>query len=142
SISMRECVDAVLTIQQHRLGERIRVETKIDDTDTVECYPSLIGQAIMNLVSNSIDAIVGEGSIVLVAGIQGGDYEIVVEAGGSRNPPELRERVVEPFFTTRPVGTGTGLGLAITYSIVQKHGGSLELLHAPRRGTRAVISFP
>jgi len=50
--------------------------------------------------------------------------------------------VLEPFFTTKPVGQGTGLGLSITHSIVQKHRGSLELVPGPERGTIATIRIP
>jgi signal transduction histidine kinase len=54
----------------------------------------------------------------------------------------LRDRVLDPFFTTKPVGQGTGLGLSITYSIVRKHGGTLELAEADGGGTKATIRFP
>jgi len=142
AISMQECVDAVLTIQQHRFGERITASTHIEQPDIVSCYPSLISQAVMNLVSNAIDAITGEGAIRIFAGDRGSCYEIAVEDTGTGIPMDLRERVIEPFFTTKPVGSGTGLGLAITYSIVQKHGGTFELKDAEGGGTRAVIRFP
>jgi signal transduction histidine kinase len=52
------------------------------------------------------------------------------------------ERVLEPFFTTKPVGQGTGLGLSITHSIAQRHGGTLELGPNPGGGTIATIRFP
>lgn len=141
-VSIKECIDAVLTIQRYRLGEDIRVSIEVDTADNVACYPSLITQAVMNLVSNAADAIVGTGSIAIRAGRMGETYEIVVEDSGTGIPPELRERVIEPFFTTKPVGTGTGLGLAITYSIVKKHAGELILAERPEGGTRAVIRFP
>jgi len=141
-VSIRECIDAVLTIQRYRLGDDIRVTIEVDATDNVACYPSLITQAVMNLVSNAADAIPGAGAIDIRAGRRGEDYEIVVEDTGTGIPPELRERVIEPFFTTKPVGSGTGLGLAITYSIVKKHAGELELGERPEGGTRAVIRFP
>jgi signal transduction histidine kinase len=50
--------------------------------------------------------------------------------------------VVEPFFTTKPVGKGTGLGLSITYSIVKKHDGTLEFSDGPDGGTQATIRLP
>ena len=57
-------------------------------------------------------------------------------------PEELRERVFDPFFTTKEVGQGTGLGLSITYSIIKKHGGTLQLLPAAGGGTLAEINLP
>ena len=61
---------------------------------------------------------------------------------GQGIPDELRERVLEPFFTTKPVGQGTGLGLSITYSIVRKHGGTLQLSHREGGGTVVAIRLP
>jgi two-component system, NtrC family, sensor kinase len=61
---------------------------------------------------------------------------------GAGIPGELRDRVLEPFFTTKPVGQGTGLGLSIAFSIVKKHGGTLHLGDAPGGGTVATIKLP
>src|SRR5690606_22434020 len=110
--------------------------------DVIECYPGLLNQAIMNLVSNAIDAIEGEGVVRLSSGVEGGMYEIVVADTGKGIPSELRERVLEPFFTTKPVGQGTGLGLSIAYSIVKQHGGTLELRDRAGGGTEAVVRIP
>jgi two-component system NtrC family sensor kinase len=56
-VSARECVESVLTILRHRFEKRIAVETRYGEPDCIECYPGLLNQAIMNLVSNAIDAI-------------------------------------------------------------------------------------
>jgi signal transduction histidine kinase len=112
------------------------------EPDSIECYPSLLNQAVMNLVSNSIDAIDGPGTITIRTGAVGDAYRISIDDTGSGIRPDLRERVLEPFFTTKPVGLGTGLGLSITYSIVQRHGGTLELCDAEGGGTSAIISIP
>lgn len=142
SISMQQCVDSVLTILRHRLTDRIHVVMEIDEPDIVECYASLISQAIMNLITNSIDALEGDGTIRIRAGQRGKHYEIAVDDTGAGIPPELHARVMEPFFTTKSVGSGTGLGLSITYSIATKHGGTFELRALPEGGTSAVIQFP
>jgi two-component system, NtrC family, sensor kinase len=142
SISMRECMDSVLTILNHRLKDRIRVDLFIGEQDSIDCYPSLLNQAIMNLVSNAIDAIPGEGTIGISASAEGDSYTITVTDTGPGIPEHLRERVLEPFFTTKPVGKGTGLGLSISYSIVKKHAGTLELLPAEGGGTKAIIRIP
>jgi two-component system NtrC family sensor kinase len=141
-VSVSESVEALLTILEHRTRGRIRIETRFGTPDSIECYPSLLNQAVMNLVANSIDAIEGEGKITISTGGSGGSYTIVVEDTGVGIPPELRDRVLEPFFTTKPVGRGTGLGLSITYSIVERHGGSLLLRDASGGGTTAVITLP
>ena len=141
-VSIRECVESVLTILGHRLRGRIQVETKFGLPDQVDCYASLLNQAIMNLVSNSIDAMAGSGVLRITTGLQGDLYSIVVVDSGPGIPAELRERVLEPFFTTKPVGQGTGLGLSITYSIVRKHQGTIELSEPPGGGTSIAIRFP
>ena len=107
-----------------------RFQTSFGSPDLVDCYPSLLNQAVMNLIANSMDAISGAGTIAITTGAVEGAYQISVRDTGTGIPPELRERVLEPFFTTKAVGEGTGLGLAITYSIV-KHGGTLKD-HLPR----------
>jgi len=96
----------------------------------------------MNLVSNSIDAIDGPGRIGIRTGGNAETFEIVVTDTGHGIPLPLRERVLEPFFTTKPVGQGTGLGLSIAYSIVRKHDGTLELGDADGGGTSATIRIP
>jgi two-component system NtrC family sensor kinase len=142
SVSVKECVQSVLTISKHRLNERIQVVTELGEPDTIECYAGLLNQALMNLVSNAIDAIDGEGTLTIKAGASGNEYRISVADTGSGSPEALRQRVCEPFFTTKPPGKGTGLGLSITYSIVQKHGGYLDIEGNGERGTRMTIRIP
>lgn len=135
-------VASVLKILQYRFQDRIRVRTHFGYPDAVECFPGLLNQALMNLVVNAIDAIDGEGVIEITTGADDGHYVIAIADTGHGIPDELQARVLEPFFTTKPVGTGTGLGLSITCSIVQKHEGSLTLLPRPGGGTIATIRFP
>jgi two-component system, NtrC family, sensor kinase len=142
AVSVAECVASVITILLHRLESRIRVDTHFGYPDVVECFPSLLNQAIMNLVANAIDAIEGDGVISITTGADGDHYVIVVSDTGRGIPEELRQRVLEPFFTTKPIGLGTGLGLSITYSIVQTHGGTLDLESREGGGTVATIRFP
>ncbi len=141
-VSFQECVDSVLTILQHRTKERIEIVTDLQPPDLIDCYPSLLNQVLLNLIANSIDSIESKGTISLSAGADGEDFVICVTDTGHGIPPELRERVLEPFFTTKPVGKGTGLGLSIAYSIVKKHEGSIQLDERPGGGTSVSIRFP
>lgn len=141
-VSMRESVDSVLTILQHRLRDTIQVETSFGEPDLFDCSPGLLNQALMNLITNSLDAMKDHGTLSIRTGQEGDEYVISVADTGPGIPEDLRERVLEPFFTTKPVGEGTGLGLSITYSIVHKHGGRLELDTAPGGGALIKIRLP
>ena len=141
-VSIRECILSVIPILEHRMKGRITLQTHFSELDTVLCYPSLLNQAIMNLLTNAIDAIDGPGTITVTTDAVDGQYVIMVRDTGHGIPSDLRERVIEPFFTTKPVGQGTGLGLSITHSIVEKHRGTLELAPADGGGTVAILKFP
>jgi two-component system NtrC family sensor kinase len=141
-VSIRECIESVLTILDHRTKDRIEVVTSFSPPDMLDCFPALLNQVLLNLVANSIDAIEDQGRISVTAGAVNDAYVISVADTGSGIPAELRERVLEPFFTTKPVGQGTGLGLSIAYSIVKKHEGRLEITDAPGGGTLTTIRLP
>jgi two-component system NtrC family sensor kinase len=141
-ISAREAVESVLIMSRHRLGELIEVETRYGEPDELECYSGLLNQAIMNLVSNAIDAMPDGGRLSITTGVTGAHYAISVVDTGVGIPSDLRQRVCEPFFTTKDPGQGTGLGLSITYSIVQKHGGALDIEANGERGTRVTLRIP
>jgi len=141
-VSVRESVESLLTIVGHRLKSRIRVVSRFGEPDRLDCYPGLLNQALLNLISNSIDAIQGEGTIEIATGADGDVYRIAITDSGHGIPEEIRSRILEPFFTTKPVGEGTGLGLSITDSIVRKHGGMLEFADAEGGGTVATLRLP
>jgi two-component system NtrC family sensor kinase len=144
-VSVRESVEAALTILQHRIGQRVEVLTHFGEPDVLDCYAGLFNQAVMNLISNAIDAVDATGSggtITITSSVRDGWFELVVEDNGSGIAPEIRDRTFEPFFTTKAVGDGVGLGLSITYSIAKKHGGDVELRPRDGGGTLAVLRFP
>jgi DNA-binding response OmpR family regulator/anti-sigma regulatory factor (Ser/Thr protein kinase) len=142
TISVRESIDSVLTIVGHRLKDHIEVTTRYCDPDLCECYPSLLNQALLNLISNAIEAIEKEGTLSVETQCEADDFRIIITDSGHGIPKAIVERVLEPFFTTKPVGQGTGLGLSITDSIVRKHRGTLVFEDAPVRGTRVTMTLP
>ena len=143
-ISPRDSVQSVLTILQHRVDQRdISITTELSEPEMLDCFAGLFNQAVMNLVSNAIDAIDGEGGAIRVSsGVRDGWFELSVVDTGCGIPAEVSDRIFEPFFTTKPVGRGTGLGLSITHSIAERHGGTVSLSPNGERGTRALLRFP
>jgi two-component system NtrC family sensor kinase len=141
-VKVSECVESVLTILRHKFDGRIEVTTHFGHPDVLDCYPSLLNQAIMNLVANSIDAIEDRGHISISTGADCEGYAILIADTGHGVPADLRDRIFEPFFTTKPVGQGTGLGLSITYSIVERHNGMIDISPRTGGGTLATIRLP
>jgi sensor histidine kinase regulating citrate/malate metabolism len=78
-----------------------------------------------------------------------GEYKIVIWKNTNPRlrqwqwyPPDLKDKIFQPFFTTKPTGQGTGLGLSLSYDIVKSHGGELEVNSTEGEGTEFVIQLP
>jgi two-component system, NtrC family, sensor kinase len=99
-------------------------------------------QALLNLVSNAVDAMPEGGRLRLAARTDGDGVALVVTDSGPGIPPEDLSRVFDPLFTTKPPGKGTGLGLPILREVVEAHGGTVRLESRPGEGTTATVRLP
>jgi signal transduction histidine kinase len=108
----------------------------------VEADRRLLERAVVNLLENALQAVGDSGSIVVRVRRPGkeGRAEIEVEDSGPGIDPEVRERIFEPFFSTKT--GGSGLGLALVRKIAEDHGGGVGLESAPEGGTRARLWLP
>src|SRR3546814_7516299 len=127
---LRTDIESTLTLLGHRLTRGIRVVTDFAADNALYCAPGTLNQAIMNIVTNAIDAVGEQGTITVATRRSGDRYEISVVDDGPGVPPRLRERIFEPFFTTTDVGEGTGLGLAIASQVVARERGTIEIRNA------------
>jgi two-component system NtrC family sensor kinase len=139
---IKENIESVLAILHHRIDGAVTIKACYAPDNVIDCFPATLNQAIMNLVSNALDAIRGTGEIFITTARTDRDFTITVADTGPGLPPEIRERIFEPFFTTKPVGAGTGLGLAITYRIVHAHKGSIEAREREGGGAAFVMTIP
>jgi two-component system nitrogen regulation sensor histidine kinase NtrY len=123
----------------------VRFRLQLDEPLTpFVCDRRQIGQAFTNLIKNAVEAIVAKGENaegeVTVSMRQRGDLLLVdVADTGCGVPPELRDRLFEPYVTTRQ--RGTGLGLAIVKRIVEDHSGRLDLQNQPEGGALVRMEF-
>jgi signal transduction histidine kinase len=100
----------------------------------------LIKQALMNLVTNAIEAMKQGGSLRLKTACSNGAVTLEVSDTGPGIPPALRNKVFQLYFTTK--GNGSGIGLAMTYRAVQLHNGTIEFESAEGQGTTFRLQFP
>ena len=125
---------------RHMIGERPIRFSVTNAAFDVQTDPALLGQALLNLVRNAVEAIPAAqpGEVRIEASAcEGGGMSIVVADDGPGIPEGVMARLFEPFHTTK--ASGTGLGLAITRKLVQSLGGSLEVRRGQRCGTEAEI---
>ena len=97
-----------------------------------------VAQALLNLLLNAIYVTARGGQVRVRVRHRGGHSGLAVEDEGPGIPVPLRERVLDPFFSTKPEGEGTGLGLSVTRAIIDAHGGELTF-EFPERGTVATV---
>ncbi len=140
---VRQLLDSTLVMFQHRIDRRIDVvRDYAPDLPPVPCCPAELNQVWTNLIDNALDAMGGHGTLTVGARREGDAVLVEVGDTGPGVPEGIRERIFEPFFSTKPVGQGTGLGLDISWRIVvQKHRGGLRLAGGPG-DTRFQVRLP
>ncbi|MGF1521805.1 MAG: ATP-binding protein [Leptolyngbyaceae cyanobacterium] len=162
AVNIHEGINSTLLLLQHRLKERldipaIQVVFNYGNLPPVECYPSQLNQAFMNILANAIDAL-EEKNIertcheikenpsqitIQTSWINSNWVETSISDNGIGMPDSVRQHIFDPFFTTKAVGKGTGMGMPISYQIItEKHQGKLDCFSIPGEGTKFIIQIP
>ena len=159
-VDLHECIDSTLMILQHRLKAKpedvaIELVKEYGHVPMIECYPSQLNQVFMNLLCNSMDALEKETAIQepskahfplirIQTGCVGSDRVFIkISDNGPGMSEDVRSRIFDAFFTTKPAGKGTGLGLSISHQIiVEKHQGQLLCDSTPGHGAEFTIEIP
>ena len=115
----------------------------LDEEHLVECREAEIGQVIVNLINNACDAVKDENQRWVKVEVCSNSEKVFIQVtdSGPGIPDDLKEKILKPFFTTKPVGQGTGLGLSITKSILDAHQGQL-CLDENSKNTKFVVELP
>jgi two-component system, NtrC family, sensor kinase len=173
AVDMHEGIESTLMILQSRLkaqGDRpaIVITKDYGEMPLIECYAGQLNQVFMNILSNGIDALEEsmqdkqwmqenlqqyslsadepEPFLELCIHTELINLErvrIKIKDNGKGMPEKVRQKLFNPFFTTKPVGKGTGMGLSISYQIItEKHGGTLQCFSAIGQGAEFVIEIP
>jgi four helix bundle protein len=129
------------------------METDFDENlPKIEIVPQDIGRVLLNLITNAF-YVVNEKSksheetdykplVTIRTTVNNGSLNIAVLDNGPGIPEEIKDKIFQPFFTTKPTGEGTGLGLSLSYDIVKAHGGTIRVESDTRLGTTFTILLP
>ena len=137
-VSTTKLIDDVLPLCNEKFKEGVRL-TVVNEAPgvLVFCRPIQISQVLLNLLLNAYDAVQSSEDkwVSLKLARHESRIEISVIDSGPGVEPDVRKRIMEPFFTTKPVGKGTGIGLSISHKIIQSHESELRLdeRHQPTR---------
>ncbi len=155
--NLNQIIENIHKLLRRLVPESIDFTTSLSSVNlTVLVDSGQIEQAVLNLVTNAVDAMPHGGDLIIrtepAFGLESqdaksqaktGDYALltVSDSGGGMDA-NVRERIFEPFFTTKEVGSGSGLGLSVVYGIVKQHGGFIKVESEPGRGTLFHIYIP
>jgi signal transduction histidine kinase len=148
--------DEYLRLAYHGLRAKdksFNAEIKTDFDNSIEKINVVrqdIGRVVLNLINNAFYA-VNEKAKQMIAGyepavtvstqIANGKIEILVKDNGNGIPDPIREKIFQPFFTTKPTGSGTGLGLSLSYDIIKAHGGEIFMDSKTGKGSEFIIKL-
>ncbi|MGB5262049.1 MAG: HAMP domain-containing sensor histidine kinase, partial [Lutimonas sp.] len=128
------------------------MESNLDpDLPKVKVVSQDIGRVILNLITNAFYVVnerkkkEGEGykpTVSMSTQKVGNTIQIRITDNGSGIPDSIKEKIFQPFFTTKPTNQGTGLGLSLSYDIVKAHGGELKVESKEGEGSSFIISLP
>jgi signal transduction histidine kinase len=142
SVPVPELIESVLAMAAPRLRvQKIECAATYGEAPPLLIDPDMIRRAILNLVGNALDAMPSGGALRIFAGIvEDGRYAISVEDTGCGIAPADREKIFEPYFTTK--SSGLGLGLVLTRKIVEAHGGEIAIESEAGKGTCIRLLLP
>ncbi len=145
NVDLHEGLESTLVLLRGKLKGGVTVERRFAaDLPRITAYGSELNQVWTNLIDNAIDAMQGQGKLVIQTSVhdEGRAIRVAIVDDGPGIPDAIRKRIFDPFFTTKPPGKGTGLGLDISYNIVvNKHHGRIDVSSRPGR-TEFCVELP
>jgi signal transduction histidine kinase len=142
-VDMNAAIESTLNIVRGQAKRRkVEVESQLAPLPPIACYPAKMNQVVLNLVANAIDACCEGGKVIVRTTTLPDGVEIHVIDNGCGIDPAVREKIFDPFFSTKPQGVGTGLGLSISHGIVNEHGGRISVESTPGRGSQFTVFLP
>ena len=135
-------IESSLKILKPQIPHKIKIIKEFKDDPLIYCNPGQLNQVFINLISNAVQAIEGEGTVSIRTFSAQSQFIIEVRDSGVGISRENLKRIFDPFFTTKEINKGTGLGLSVSFAIIQKHNGIIEVESEPGQGSIFRIKLP
>jgi signal transduction histidine kinase len=131
-VDVHQGLEDTLVILRHKLKDGVQIRRQYDPAlPMIEAHGGELNQVWTNILDNAVDALQGKGEIIIRTRAEGERVIVEIQDNGPGIPVEIQRRIFEPFYTTKPPGLGTGLGLHIAYTVVNNHGGRIDLSSKP-----------
>jgi two-component system sensor histidine kinase PhcS len=148
-VPVAEAVTPALRFLSNEWRDRVQIEQKFAEHQTILANKNRLIQAIVNLLQNSLDALKiksfapGEKPTIWIEGrVENGQSILSIRDNGTGIDPKYLDKIFDPFFTTKDVGEGMGLGLSICYSIMQEYGGKISVKTELGKSCEFTLEFP
>ncbi|MFN7147593.1 MAG: ATP-binding protein, partial [Myxococcota bacterium] len=143
-VHVEDVASAAIRLASTTCGSSLRVETRLDGLPPVRTNGARLGQVLLNLVVNALQALRGHADprVTLSGRVDGDRVVLALEDNGPGIPATILPRVYDPFFTTKAPGHGAGLGLTVSHAIVTTLGGTLRVTSAESQGTTVFVELP
>jgi len=138
---LRTIIDASLEQMEPYLHDGVELRKEVGLPVVAHVDPRRIQQVLVNLTKNALQA-TSNGAVTVGVEDRGDTVALVVHDTGPGMPPDVLEKLFQPFFTTKPKDQGTGLGLAFAKSVVGAHGGTIDVASELSQGTTFTVVLP
>jgi two-component system NtrC family sensor kinase len=139
-------LERCLLLVGHQMSlQNVDLEKTLDAAlPSIYCDAGQVQQALLALLMNAVESMPHGGRLTVQSSYDPARRlsRIVVSDEGPGIPPDVLPHIFEPFFTTKEEGKGVGLGLAIAFGIIQQHGGSIDVVSTPQKGTTLTVLLP
>ena len=145
NVDLPKEIDSTLNILNNKFKNKITVHKDYhEDVPKIEAYGGQLNQVFMNILDNAAFAVSDKdhGDVWITIRKDNKFAYVEIEDNGKGMSDETKNKIFNPFFTTKPVGQGTGLGLSISYKVIKNHNGNIDVQSELGKGTKFIITLP
>ena len=143
-IDINQSIEDAVEILSSQDAKDVELIKELQEVPLMKCSPNEINQCLLHVLKNALDAVDHKGIIKMMTSYNEDENQTIVRIvdNGKGMSPEVLRQALNPFFTTKPVGSGTGTGLSLTERIIKRHGGMINVSSKEGEGTTVTMTLP